>query len=138
MSQSKPLTQEDQELIDRLIQLISLRTDDLHPIKGAEIVSFFNRKIRDGKLLCSKPLTEQKLRKITNYIRLNGLLPIMSSSKGYYLSTNPIEIMKMVESLESRCIAIQQAADGLRKMAVKFHNSEKKLVKKDTFGIIWD
>jgi hypothetical protein len=62
----------------------------------------------------------------------------MSSSKGYYLSTDPLEIMKMVQSLESRCTAIQQAAEGLRQMAVKQHNSEKKLIKKDTFGIIWD
>ena len=125
MSQSKRLNpDEDQVLIDRLIQLIN-RTDEMHPIIGSKIVKFFNKKYEEGKLPLNKPFTEQKLRKLVNHIRNNGLLPIMASSNGYFLSTDPETIMKMVESLESRCEAIKQAADGLRSIAKKQRVKEK-------------
>ena len=131
MSQSKRLNpDEDQVLIDRLIQLFK-RTDETHPIFADQIIKFFNKKIDDGKLNINGRMTDIKLRKCINHIRKHSLLPIISNSKGYYMSSDVQVISNMITSLESRCESIKQAADGLRLIL------NKKVKSIDKLGIEW-
>lgn len=59
-------------------------------------------------------LTEPRLRKMVNYIRSNGLLPLIATSKGYYVSHDKKEIEAQIESLLQRANSIEQSAKGLQ------------------------
>lgn len=53
------------------------------------------------------------LREAINYVRSKGLLPVISTSKGYWISYDKREIFKTILSLRSRAKSINAAADGL-------------------------
>jgi hypothetical protein len=80
-----------------------------NPIKSADIVERFNN--YNG----SKILNDARLRKIVNFIRANGLLPLIATSSGYYVSTDKEEIEKQIKSLIQRSNAILNCANGLKK-----------------------
>ena len=82
-------------------------------------------------LLCSRVnnimnrnlLTPVILRKLSNFIRANSILPLIATPKGYYVSYREAEIIKQVESLRDRAEAINYSADGLQKfLDTKFLN----------------
>lgn len=58
-------------------------------------------------------ITPVSLRKWVNFMRSNGILPILASSRGYFLSYNKETIMDQVQSLRERANSINKAADGL-------------------------
>lgn len=57
-----------------------------------------------------------RLRKFVSHIRANGLLPIISTSQGYFVSKDKEEIKKQIISLEQRSRQIAKAAEGLKKL----------------------
>lgn len=81
-----------------------------NPIKSADVVERFNN--YNG----TKILTDARLRKIVNHIRTNGMLPLIATSNGYYVSNDKQEILKQIESLEQRSRSIDNCAKGLRKL----------------------
>lgn len=100
---------------NRLIGVIILglkRKSKANPIKGAEIVAAINgQKEKYG----IKQFSEPRLRKIVNFIRSEGILPIMGTSNGYYVSYDPDELNGQIESLTQRADAIMSSANGLKK-----------------------
>ncbi len=60
-------------------------------------------------------LTDARLRKLVNHIRTNGLLPLMASSKGYYVSFDKKDIESQIKSLKQRANSINGCAEGLKK-----------------------
>ena len=80
-----------------------------NPIKADTICQRWN----DGG---NKPkLSPPRLRKICNFIRANGHLPLIATSNGYYVSNDKKEIEKQIKSLRERCSAIERCAAGLEK-----------------------
>lgn len=79
------------------------------PIKAPIIVAKINEAYKVD-------LTEPRLRKLINHIRVNSLLPIIATSNGYFVSTDRQEIEKQIRSLEERARSIQKSADGLKKI----------------------
>lgn len=73
-------------------------------------------RVRDGlvKEEMYMLLTGVRFRKIVNYIRSKELLPVIATSKGYFVSYNKEVIKSQVESLEQRARSIQWSADGLK------------------------
>lgn len=57
-----------------------------------------------------------RLRKFVSHIRVNALLPIISTSQGYFVSNDKEEIKKQIISLEQRSRQIAKAAEGLKKL----------------------
>ncbi len=55
-----------------------------------------------------------RLRKIINHLRQSGS-PIISTSDGYWYSTDRTELELQIKSLDERALAIMAAANGLRK-----------------------
>lgn len=100
------LTEDEKELVHIIIQGLSGRTKDT-PIKGAEICKKLNNK--------GYKITEARLRKITNFIRSESILPIIATSNGYYCSYDKDEIKKQIQSLIERADAIMLSANGLKK-----------------------
>jgi hypothetical protein len=103
------LSNDDLVFLQPLINGISKRTKD-NPIKARDIVVAMNNHRAGGK-----KFSEVLLRKLTNYIRSNGVLPLIATSDGYYCSTDSAEIIKQIQSLEQRARSIQRCADGLNR-----------------------
>lgn len=67
-----------------------------------------------NKTLCSElkarnfeGITEARIRKCINFIRMNGLVPhLVANSNGYYIATSIQEVEKYCESLKERAMAI--------------------------------
>lgn len=52
-------------------------------------------------------ISEARIRKCINYIRINGLVPhLIANSHGYYVATSITEVDKYAESLKERATAI--------------------------------
>lgn len=84
-----------------------------NPITGKMIVSKTNAYLKSKNI--KYRLSEPRLRKCCNYIRTKGLIPLIATTKGYYVSYNKDEIKNQIQSLNQRAISIKVCADGLQK-----------------------
>lgn len=101
------LTSEEMALVPIILGGLKRRTTSDEAIYGKEIC----QKMTEAGYKMSEP----RLRKIVNYIRSNGLAPVIATSKGYYVSNHSGELGNQIASLEQRRNAIQQAINGLMK-----------------------
>jgi hypothetical protein len=62
---------------------------------------------------------ESELRLCIHQTRKRGIVPIGSSSKGYFLIQSQDEMDLQIRSLEERASAIQSAADSLRQFTME-------------------
>jgi hypothetical protein len=108
---TEELSDEELFLVEVIIRGLSKRNKH-NPLKSDEIVAIINKNKEKYKL--KTKFTNVRLRKCCNYIRKNGLLPLIATSKGYYVSTDKNEINKQIESLEQRASAILRSANGLK------------------------
>ena len=108
-----------EELSDDEVKLIPILISGfkthykVNPIKAPDIISAINAK-RDTYNLKAK-FTEPRLRKCCNYIRSNGLIPLIATSNGYYVSFDKEEISSQITSLIERSNSILKSAEGLKK-----------------------
>jgi hypothetical protein len=114
------LSNDEIELANKIIPFFKLKTKD-NPVKAKVIVDGVNRVYE-----LTPKFTDVRLRKIINYYRCNGIIPIISSSKGYYVSYYQEDIEYMIESLNQRARSIQNCARGLEQF-----NTFGKLVLKE-------
>lgn len=106
------LTDEEKKLVPILIAGFKTKTKS-NPITGADIVKAINSQKEKFGI---KTFSEPRLRKICNFIRAKGILPLISTSNGYYLSYDKEELRKQILSLNERADAIRNSAAGLEKM----------------------
>ena len=121
--ETKELTEKELAFIPMLIAGFRTYTKD-NPIKAPEIVKKMNKYLEEKKHQLR--LTQPRLRKCCNYIRANGILPLVASNKGYYVSTDPEEIKKQIQSLQERARSINDCAKGLEKFLD--HETAKKAI----------
>lgn len=103
------LTAEELKLAKELKRHFEAKTKE-NPVKASTIVEGVNNTYK-----LEKKFNDVRLRKIINFYRVNGILPIISNSKGYFVSYDIQDINFMVESLEQRAFSIFNSANGLRK-----------------------
>jgi hypothetical protein len=109
---TEELTEEEKKLVPVLIKGFSTKGKE-NPITGKEVVKAINvyKKVYGLK----RDFTEPRLRKICNFIRVKGILPLIATSNGYYISYDREEIRAQIDSLNERAMAIQASAEGLKK-----------------------
>jgi len=108
---TKVMTEDEKKLVPIIIKGLSTKTKD-NPIKGADIVNAINEnKDKYG----IKVFNEPRLRKIINFIRSEGILPVMGTLNGYYCTKDRTELESQIESLTQRAEAIMTSANGLKK-----------------------
>lgn len=61
------------------------------------------------------PMNGPRLRKFVNHIRTKGLLPIIATSQGYFVSYDKKIITNQIQSLNQRASSIKSCSDGLKK-----------------------
>jgi hypothetical protein len=112
------LTAEEKELIPILVKGFNAHKGKENAIKGPVIVSKINWYIfnNDATAVHLPPkITEARLRKLANFIRRHGIIPLIATSNGYYVSNDREEILNQMKSLQQRAEAILAAKNGLEK-----------------------
>jgi hypothetical protein len=105
---TKELTDIESQILPSIIKSFQKYTIE-NPIKEPAIVARFNESGMGVKL------SGVRLRKIVNHIRCNKILPIIATSKGYFVSYDKDVIESQVESLRQRANSINNCADALEK-----------------------
>lgn len=101
------LTKDEKYIIDELMIYFNIIERFKKTVKTPEIIKYFRNN-------CYVALQPPRLRKMINFIRSNGLLPIIGTSKGYFVSYDKEVIKSEILSLSERSDAILNAANGLR------------------------
>ena len=101
-NETAPLTDYEEKTILPLV-LRGLKT------KIGKTNAVTNRTIVQRLNIAGYTITEPRIRKIINYIRMSDLLPgLIATSGGYFLATSEAELMDYEESLLGREDAIKQ------------------------------
>lgn len=109
-SLTEELNEEERMLAKRLISAFSKRSK-INPVTASEIVSGVNKNMK-----LTQKFSDRRLRKIINHYRVNAILPIISTSKGYYVSYDENEIEGMVISLTQRSNSILEGCFGMQRI----------------------
>lgn len=112
-AQLKKITAEEKAYIP-LIEMVLKNTSRQSAIRSYDLLYMINDLRYKHEI--KEPLTDVRLRKVINYIRTNAMLPIISTSSGYFLSDDPADFYLMIESLRLRAASINAAANGLSQL----------------------
>lgn len=101
------LTEAEQKLLPLLVQGFQARVG---PEKAIS-----NKQVR--KSLLEKRninVADARIRKLINHIRILNLVPgLIATSKGYYISRDPSEVARYIESLRQRSNEIKRVAQAM-------------------------
>jgi hypothetical protein len=102
------LTKKELGLLPYLCSIL-LDTDEERPFDDTSIRSALNRIEFNGK-----PIVGSRLRKMIHCIRVNRILPVIGTKRGYFVSWNKEVLEKQITSLEQRARSIQEVADAMQ------------------------
>lgn len=114
---------EKDTLVPMLVDTLRFKTSK-NRVKTKTIVDWF-------KASGVKSMTPVRVRKMIAYIRhlhLTAPCSVIGAGDGYYLSSDPTEILKQVESLRQRGRKIFSAADSLAADAENINRYKKSIV----------
>lgn len=106
-----PLTEDEKKLVPIIIKGLYPRVGSKYAIHASAICKAIND---NPDKYNGARLTDNRLRKITNYLRSACILPVIATSKGYYISYDKQDIKDQIESLQSRIDAMNVAIEGLK------------------------
>jgi hypothetical protein len=113
------LNSEDKKIVPYLQKVLETKTID-KPAVSEIIVWETNMLIRQAISTGNhsakiKKINDVKLRKLINYIRTHDILPVCSTSKGYFISYDKKVLEKQIVSLSQRANSIMSCAYGLER-----------------------
>lgn len=114
---TEPLTDYERDaLLPRLVHYLSLCNGRRNAVKNGQIVKHL------GYYGCQK-VSEARVRKLINYIRIHALVPcLVASSCGYYVTDDPAELDKFISSLSGR-------EDAIRAVRVSMEAQRNRILK---------
>ncbi len=84
---------------------------------------FQSRRDNEGK---PYEISDVRVRKIINHIRINHLVPgLVASSKGYYITNDPKELKRYIDSLDGREMQIRRVKQGMKEYLKKLINGNQ-------------
>ena len=87
-------------LVPQLTNFLRTRVGAKYAVRNKDMCKLFTARGYQG-------LTEARVRKCINYIRIHGMVPhLTANSKGYYCATSIGEVETYIESLDQRATAI--------------------------------
>jgi hypothetical protein len=132
----KPLTQEEKVvLLPLLLRFFREKTSETNQVTAKDIIQRFNDKKDQIGFKCA--FNNSRFMKLTNYIRAQKMLKLVSTHKGYYESFNPNDIEECGHSLMSRIESIKAAANGMFEMAAEMKH-EASMIETCPLGFTWD
>jgi hypothetical protein len=142
MKKKKPILKElnDEErykLLPLVIRYFQERTDDNKHITCEKLVDLFSRNKEKIGVKCA--INSQRIMKMTNYIRSQQLLPLMSGPTGYYITQDEDIIEEVISSLKQRIESQMSAIKGLENFLRDIRlEREINKVEKDALGFTWN
>jgi hypothetical protein len=106
------LTSEEMEILPIVIHGFRNYKKE-NPIKAELIVTRMNEFLSARGF--KTRMTQPRLRKMVNYIRTNGIIPLIANSNGYFVTDCTETIAEQIKSLKERANSIQRCANGLKK-----------------------
>jgi hypothetical protein len=106
------LTAEEMEILNIVIHGFRQYKKN-NPIKSELIVTRMNQYLQNNGYKIK--MTGVRLRKMVNYIRSNGLIPLIANSQGYFTTDCKLTIQQQIISLQERANSIERCAQGLKK-----------------------
>lgn len=107
------LTDGELELARKIAPILRLKTKET-PVLASVIIEGVNKRMN-----LETKLNDARLRKIINFYRVNSILPVISTSKGYYVSYEEEDLNNMIQSLTQRANSILDASFGLARILNK-------------------
>lgn len=102
-------TYERDMLVPLLAAYLKTRVGAKYAVRNKEMCRMFTEKGYQG-------LTEARVRKCINYIRINGLVPhLIANSHGYFCATSIEQVQTYMESLDQRAKAIWAMRSALNR-----------------------
>lgn len=102
-------TYERDMLVPLLAAFLKTRVGAKYAVRNKEMCRMFTEKGYQG-------LTEARVRKCINYIRINGLVPhLIANSHGYFCATSIEQVENYIESLDQRAKAIWAMRSALNR-----------------------
>ena len=93
-------TYERDMIVPMLTNELKTRVGAKNAIRNKELCKMFDT-------LGYQNITEARIRKCINYIRINGLVPhLIANSRGYFCATSVEQVETYIESLDQRAKAI--------------------------------
>lgn len=106
------LSQEELNLLPIIVHSF-LKHKKGNPIKAPEIIKGMQDYLERNEI--KTKFSDARLRKFVNYIRVNAIIPLCSTSNGYFCSYDEETLNDQVLSLKQRAYSINKAAEGLEK-----------------------
>lgn len=105
-----PLTDYERgDILPRVVHFLSLCNGSENAVKNGAIVKHLRY------YGCNK-VGEARVRKVINHIRIHALVPcLVASSRGYYVTQDPAELDKFINSLAGREDAIRAVRISMEK-----------------------
>jgi len=129
---NKPLTEEEKNMIPKLIKVL-LKTGPRKKIYSDQLIRGINERLVEFGL--TNKFSGVRLRKVINFMRSEGILPVLSSRRGYYVSYDEEELLQNIKSLRERASSIIVAADGLEYILKQKRLEDNKT---DDLGFTWN
>ena len=96
-------------IVPMLVNELKTRVGAKHAIRNKELCQLLTEKVY-------QKLTEARVRKYINYIRINGLVPhLIANSHGYFCATSIEQAEAYIESLDQRAKAIWAMRAALKR-----------------------
>lgn len=96
-------------IVPQLSNFLRTRVGAKYAIRNKDMCRLFTEKGYTG-------LTEARVRKCINYIRIHGLVPhLIANSHGYFCATSVEQVETYIESLDQRASAIWAMRSALQR-----------------------
>lgn len=93
-------------ILPSIVKHLKTKVGEDNSVKSTDVIKAYKQ--------AGKKMSGARWRKIINYIRVNGLVPLLiSSSKGYYIAETKEQVDKYLESLKQRINAITAVYDSI-------------------------
>lgn len=109
--ETEKLTDKEIKIVPYLVKGLQSKTAE-NPIKAPAIVKAMNEFLKDQNI--NIKMTEPMLRKCIGHIRRENILPIIGTSKGYFVSYDKTKIMEQIKSLNERAESMIATAKALK------------------------
>jgi hypothetical protein len=110
---TEDLTEQEIQFIPEMTQYFKIVLSGGIVQKQSDITEIINMKLVHAHGPSVFKITPMRLRKYFNYFRSNGILPIIATSNGCYISYDKEEIEKQILSMKQRARQIERAAIGM-------------------------
>lgn len=97
-------------VLPTFIEWVKTGTDH-RPLKAPALITKINVSLLERRI--KYHMTEERFRKFVNYVRSHGVLPLIATSHGYFVSYEPDVVRAQMKSLRERAGGILAARAGL-------------------------